>query len=347
MEAVEDTGFGKYFDPEALKFVLLNLMEREKVDILFHTFICGAIVEGREVKGVLVANKGGISAILAKVTVDATGDGDVCFFAGCPFWKEKKENLQGVTLMFTLRGINEEKLPEDLSYLEKLTQEARRKGEINLPFYDSPRLGFKGKRVRKDEMNVNIDMITGIDGTDPEDLTLAEKECRKRVWELIRFYRKNIPGMENCYLVETATQVGIRETRRIKGLYQLKKEDVLKAKKFVDRIAQASFFIDIHSPQQYLNWEKWIKKYSLPPGEWYEIPYRCLVPVYHENLLVAGRCISADHWANGSLRVMPTCMATGQAAGVAAALSVKKDCYPRNLDVKEIQAQLQKQGVKL
>ena len=110
MEAVEDTGFGKYFDPEALKLVLLNLMEREKVDILFHTFICGAIVEGKEVKGVLVANKSGISAILAKVTVDATGDGDVCFFAGCPFWKEKKENLQGVTLMFTLGGINYEKI---------------------------------------------------------------------------------------------------------------------------------------------------------------------------------------------------------------------------------------------
>ncbi len=341
MEAIDEN---RYFDPEALKIVLLELLDKEKVDILFHTFICGTIVENGEVKGVYVANKSGISAILAKVVIDATGDGDVCFFAGTPFEKEKKENLQAVTLMFVIGGVDYDRLPKDTSFITKIAQEAKKKGEVNLPFYERPRLGFRGDKVRKGEMNVNIDMLIGIDGTDPEDLSLAEKECRKKVWELIKFYKKHIPGMENIYLVETATQVGIRETRRIKGLYTLTKEDVLNARKFSDNIAKASFFIDIHCAEQSLNWKEWIKKYSLPPGEWYEIPYRCLIPVYPENILVAGRCISADHWAQGSLRVMPTCMATGQAAGIAAALSIKKKCSLKDLDVNDIQRELRRQN---
>ncbi len=188
-------------------------------------------------------------------------------------------------------------------------------------------------------------MTTGIDGTSPEVLTQAEVEGRRLVWECIRFIRKYVPGAENAYLSKTPFLYGIRETRMILGEYLLTEDDVLKARKFKDGIAKDSFFIDIHGP--HLQDKEWVKSHRVPEGDWYEIPYHCLLPKDIDNLLTAGRCISSDREANGSLRIMPTCMATGQAAGTAGAMAIKGKIKPREIKGEKLREILISQGADL
>jgi hypothetical protein len=182
--------------------------------------------------------------------------------------------------------------------------------------------------------------VVDIDPLDPDDLTRAEVAARLQAMQLFEFFRRRVPGFENSRIAATATQIGIRESRRIVGAYTLTRDDVLEARHFEDAIARSAYPIDIHNPSG-----TGTQTHRLRPGESYEIPYRCLVPATVERLLVAGRCISTTHEALASTRLTPTVMTLGQAAGTAAALAQKEGVRLRDVESKELRSALTADGV--
>ncbi|MGD2175682.1 MAG: FAD-dependent oxidoreductase, partial [Candidatus Brocadiaceae bacterium] len=183
--------------------------------------------------------------------------------------------------------------------------------------------------------------VTNVDGTSARDLTRATIEGRRQAWHAIDVYRKYVPGMENCYMVSTPNTVGVRESRRILGEYVLTEDDITQQREFEDNICYGAFFIDVHNIDgPGMDATVW----RPPEGFKYHIPYRCLVPLEVDNLLTAGRCISVSHLALGSTRVMVQCIGTGEAAGVAAALSLDGGMTPRELDAGRVQSALRERG---
>jgi hypothetical protein len=184
--------------------------------------------------------------------------------------------------------------------------------------------------------------VTRVLGTDVWDLSYAEWMSRRQMRQIAEFLRRYVPGFEKSYVMQSGVNVGVRETRRIRGDYQLTADDVLSARKFDDGIARGSYPVDIHNPTGTGTVLK-----RLPPGEAYDIPLRCLMPQKAEGLIVAGRCMSGTHEAHSSYRVMPIVMATGQAAGVTAAMAARRNTRPREVSVREVQRELVRQGASL
>jgi hypothetical protein len=193
-----------------------------------------------------------------------------------------------------------------------------------------------------DEVTVNMTRVVDIDPLDPDDLTRAEIEARAQAMRLVTFFRERVPGFRHARIAATATQIGVRESRRIVGEYTLTRDDILERRTFGDAIARSSYPIDIHNPSG-----SGTTTHRLPPGTSYEIPYRALVPRSVDDLLVAGRCISTTHEALASTRLTPTVMTLGQAAGTAAALSVAFGVKPRALDTHALREKLVADGVDL
>jgi hypothetical protein len=193
-----------------------------------------------------------------------------------------------------------------------------------------------------DEVSVNMTRVTDIDPLDPDDLTRAEIEARGQAMRLVGFFRERVPGFERARIAATATQIGVRESRRIVGDYTLTRDDILERRTFDDAVARSSYPIDIHNPSG-----SGTTTHRLPPGTSYEIPYRCLVPQRVDDLLVAGRCISTTHEALASTRLTPTVMTLGQAAGTAAALSLQANVTPRDVDARVLRERLIADGVDL
>ena len=324
------------FDPEIMKMVLLEKMQAAGVGLILHTTAVEAFVNDGVLGGVVIYNKSGRQTILAQVTVDATGDADIAWLAGAPVEKGREEDglMQPVTLNFRMAGIDEERMPSRQE-INKLYDLAKERGEINNPRENV--LVFK--TTRPGELHFNTTRVAGIDGTSVLDLTRAEVESRRQTKEMVTFLRRHVPGFENAYLLATAPQIGIRETRRIKGEYVMTEEDVLEGRQFPDAVAQGSYCIDIHNPAGTGTVIK-----CLPPGAHYDIPYRCLVPLGVDNLLVAGRPISTTHVAHSSTRIMPICMAVGQAAGTAAAMAAHLNITPREINIVALQQLLRRQG---
>jgi len=330
----------KAFDNEAMKLVLDQMVKEAGVRLLLHTYVTDVILtKMNKVRGVEIYNKSGRQVVLGKVTVDATGDGDVAVMAGAPYEKGRREDglTQPMTLNFRVGGVDVERMPPR-DEINKLFEEAKAKGELSIPRENI--LYFP--TTRKSEIHFNTTRIVMVDGTKAEDLTYAETEGRRQMVELMKFLKEKVPGFENAYLLTSAFQVGVRETRRIIGEYILTEEDIVKARKFKDTIAKGSYPIDIHNPKG----EGTVIKRP-PPGESYDIPYRCIVPKKVDNLLVAGRCVSSTHEAQAAIRVIPIVVAIGQAAGTAAALAVRLNIPPRELDVSLLQETLEKQGAVL
>jgi hypothetical protein len=333
-----------YFDPEIYKYASQMLLEEASAEILFHTFAESPIMESGTVKGVNIVNKGGRQSLYSNIVIDATGDADLAANAGVPFEKGRTEDglMQAVTLRSRIGGV---KILPDIDWpsINQLLKEAIKSGEVNVPEYTAGHLDAGGEGVRS-ERTFNLDMVAGIDATDSWQLSKAEQDGRRRIWELLFFVKKNVKGWENAYLIDTGIHIGIRETRRIKGRYVLTQEDIFNCRKFDDGIARCSNWIDLHDPEVFKSHSEYIKRNSLPEGEWYEIPYRCLIPENVPGLLVAGRCISTDRETNGSMRIMPTCMATGIAAGLAAAVSTKTEEKPDQLCGKKLRKSLKAMG---
>jgi hypothetical protein len=327
------------FDPEAFKYVADRMCEDAGVRALLHSFLTDVRMDGDRIDSVEIAGKSGKQWVKAGIYVDGTGDGDLAFMSGAHCEKGRPEDglMQPMTLNFRVCKVDAARMPsrEDFS---SLFDTAKVEGRVECPRENV--LLFV--TTREGEIHFNQTRITQADGTSTEDLTRAEIEGRRQAWQILEFLRRDVPGFEQAEMLMSGPQVGVRETRRVMGEYVLTGEDVLSARKFPDCVARGSYSIDIHSPTGAGTVIK-----HLPPGESYDIPYRCLVPLGIENLLIAGRPISATHEAHSSLRIMPICIAIGQAAGTAAALCVKEGAAPRVLDVSLLQSTLRSQGANL
>jgi hypothetical protein len=281
--------------------------------------------------------------------VDCTGDADLAVHAGAHYDVGRADGLvQPMTLMFRMAQFQhaafEAYVKENpkqwrgVHGLWDLVREATKAGELQLPredilFFATPHEG---------EVSVNSTRVTRVMGTDVWDLSYAEWKSRRQMQQIAAFLRRYVPGFEGSYVVQSGVNIGIRETRRIIGHYQLNADDVLSARKFDDAIARGAYPVDIHNPTGTGTILK-----RLPAGEAYDIPLRCLLPQSTEGLIVGGRCISGTHEAHSSYRVMPIVMATGQAAGVAAALCAKHHTSPASIGVSEVQRELVRQGASL
>ena len=342
----EIRGSGYDFEVEAMKRDLDDWMGEVGADLLYHTRVVDAIVEASACRGIVIENKSGRSAIMAKQVVDCTGDADLAALAGVPFGKGREADglMQPTTLMFRLEGIDIDKINayrKTDAKLQRFCQKAIEAGDM--PPFQTELMGFWWTRFRPTQLGVNFTNIARIDCTDASEVTRATIEGRAQAAILAKCFRKYIPGFEEAYIVDTAHVLGTRESRRIKGERTLSIDDVVQCRKSNQGVAKGSFFVDIHSPDQTGLFEP----RHLPKGEHYDVPYGCLVPLAIDNLLVAGRAISCTHEALGSVRVMFQCMALGEAAGTAAAMCAEAKARPRELDVPALRRQLQAQGAKV
>jgi len=343
------------FKAEALKLLADRMLKEAGVKVIYHTSFVDAISEGDRVSKVIVAKKQGLCAIEAKIIVDCSGDADCAAAAGVPYTVGNGHGrIQPATMFFRIGNVNSSKIDADIDAnrdnfyrkdgvnyrsLHWWVSKAREAGDWSL---DRVSIGlFRG--VDEDEWSINTSRIMSIDGTNSESLTLGEMEGREQVEEIFAFLKKYVPGCENAKLLQSGSTVGIRETRHIHGLATLTIDDVLECRVPEDSIMIAANSVDVHGrfgpkSNEYI---------TIPEGKFYGIPYGTLVPENCSNLLVAGRCISAESEAAGAIRVMPPCMGMGQAAGVAAALSCRTKADVRELNVTELRRELQKNGVLL
>ena len=342
------TGYVVPFDPEVFKWVALDLLDEVGVEFLFHSFASGVIGRGH-VEGVIFETKSGPIVIRAKVVVDCTGDGDVAAQAGAPCEVGNEAGwVQPMTLMFLVAGFDPQVFDayakehrdqwHGVHGLWDLIRKAREAGDLELPREDILLFGTTREQV----LSVNSTRVVKVLGTDVWDLTYAEWQSRRQMRQIVHFLIKYVPGFEEAYLSQSGTTVGVRESRRVMGHYRLTVDDVLSARRFEDGIARCSYPIDIHSPVGPGTLRK-----RVPPGQAYEIPLRCLLPKGVENVLVAGRCISGSHEALSSYRIMPVSVATGQAAGLCAALSVQKNRPPGKIPTKDVRTRLSQQNAEL
>ncbi len=341
-------------DPEIMKLVADNMLIGNNVKCLLHTWMADVILGDGCLKGVIVENVDGRKAILAKVIVDCTGNGDVFARAGEPFFIS--DELQPMTLPFYLAEVDktgeipfEEELiipfgPEPGFLREPLLSEytSRRRdvqvdknklkeaaGKGTLPYFGGPWFGGLRKRYPW----VNTTRVYG-SAVNAAELTAAEVEGRKNTHEIVEFYKKEFKGFEHSWLMKTASTIGIRETRRLDGIYTLTKEDIVSNSKFSDSIALGTWPVDVHPPKG----QSGMHEMYVPLP--YQIPFRALLPKNNDNLIVAGRCISTDREAMGTVRVGATCGAIGHAAGIAGALSAKSGNTLKTLQYKDIKQEL-------
>lgn len=327
-------GQGITYDPETLKLVWEQLATAAGVRILYHTFVVDALLEGSRVCGVVAVSKSGFVRLRAKVVIDASGDADVAASAGVPYESAKDGPVQSLTTTFRLLNVDVARARAvSKAQLHDLMAEAieegyalpRREGSVHI----TPLEGV---------MATNMTRVANIDATDPQQLTQAEIEGRRQAEEYARFLVDKVPGYERAVLASLSTQIGVRESRRIFGAYRLTRADVTSGRKFEDAIARCGAPIEEHHAGADTKWE------FLPEGETYDIPYRCLLPQNVEGLLVAGRCLSADHDAHASVRSMGQCMGMGQAAAVAATLAARQGLLPREVPIPALQDRLRQIG---
>ncbi len=325
-------GTGVTYDPPTLAVIWEQTAIRAGVRLRLHTFCVDVMMEDQLVVGLVVAGKSGLGLIKGKIFVDASGDADICYRAKVPFEPAGLHGpAQSLTTTFRLGNVDESRASTvKRADLERMMKEANLSGEYRLPREE----GSVHRTPLSCVVATNMTRVTYTDATDPVALTKAEVEGRAQALEYTRFLRQRVPGYENAFLINFSTQIGIRETRRVYGEYRLSREDVLSARKFADTIALCGAPIEDHHSGKDTRWE------YIPNGDVYGIPYRCLIPLEVNNVLMAGRCLSADHDAHASVRSMAQCMAMGQAAGTAAALSLGMTCHPRMLDTNSLQDHL-------
>jgi len=289
------------FDSEILKQVSLEMLCESGVDLMLHTTFSDALTEGRNVSAIIVENKSGRQAIVGRIYVDATGDGDLAARAGARYEKVEKtgQRMMGMTLMYRVTGIPEPKESERRLWVNGLTTRW------------GPGVG-------------------GVDGSDAADLTAAEIKARRALKEHLKNLQEQFPDTK---LVETATIIGVRETRRIVGLYEITEDDALTGRPQPDSIAVSS-----NPVPGYYGKRRFFDHLG------FEIPYRSLVPADLDNVLLAGRCISASQPAFQSARSMAPNMAISQASGTAAGMCVAASCRPVDLDVSALQQRLENDG---
>jgi glycine/D-amino acid oxidase-like deaminating enzyme len=323
-------GTGITYDPESLKRVWDELVFESGARTLLHAFVFGVQVEESRVVSIEVATKSGVRRLRPRVVVDASGDADVSALAGAPF-EAPGENVQSLSTVFRVANVDvarAEGMPKQ--ELWSLMREARDSGRYELTRIE----GSVHRTPHEGVMMALMTRVRKVDATDADQLSSAEREGRRQAHEYFRFLRECVPGYERAVLVSTSPAIGVRESRRIVGEHVLTADEILAAARFDDQIALCGAPIEEHHAGEDTRWV------YLEEGATYGIPFRALQPQGLDNVLVAGRCFSATHDAHASARSMGTCMAMGQAAGTAAALSGE----PKLLAAETLRARLSDDG---
>lgn len=329
---------GMLFHEEYLKIVLDELAKKYGVEVLFHTQVIGAAATDGNVESITVTNKNGVSTLKAKVYIDCTGDGDLFAQAGFAYEVgDGNGNCQPMTLCFNVGGVpyGDRHYVEVRREVRELYKEWQAQGKIKNPREDV--LIFHS--ILPNTLHFNSTRIIKKSPLNAEDLTKAEIEAREQMLELFNFLKDNFQLFKDSYLINSAPVIGVRESRRLIGEYQMTAEDVLSCRKFEDGIARGNYPVDIHNP----NGTGTILQ-NLPFDGYYTIPLRALIPKGAKNLLVAGRCISATHEAQASIRIMPIVCCIGEGAGVAASTAIEQETDIKNVNIQSVQKTLAENG---
>jgi len=306
-----------------------------KVRIWFHTYFAGVAFNGDDLAAVLVENKEGRGAITGRMFIDASGDGNVAFRCGVDYSFGRNGEVQAPSAVFRMTGIDwSAVLALSQQKVEELVRTAHDSGEYNLP----RKHVFLFPQPHPEEGMMNVTRVLRPDGSSVNagkvrELSDAESVGRAQIAEYARFLRNCVPGFANARIIETAAELGIRQTRTIRGKYRLKTDDVAQCRKFDRGIVRSAWPVEVHEPSG--------TRIKILYDDYYEIPYDVMVPdgpSAPDNLLVAGRCISAEHEALASARVTAQCMEEGMAAGLAARLSVDDGCKIGQVDVQRLRA---------
>ena len=326
-------------DPEKLKTLYLEMLDEVGCRLMLYTFAEDAICDGDRVLGATVVNKTGRTDIYAKITVDATGDGDIAARAGAEFvlGRESDNKMQPATLMFKVGGVDYERavfLGSFESTYETPKGELQALAGEHIPYPAGHILTYKS--TLPGVVTCNMTNAIDIDGTSAEDLTRATLTCRRQMEDIVSYLRKFVPGYEKCFVISSASLIGIRETRHFKGKYTLNEQDILEARVFDDYVVKDAYFnFDVHNITGAGLDETGVQKH-FNQDKGYTIPYRCLIPEVKENLLLCGRNISGTHMAHSNFRVMPICVGLGEAAGAAAYISVSHNRSLTEIDASAI-----------
>lgn len=336
-------------NPEILKLVYLQLLRDAGVGLRFYTAAVDALVEDGAMRGIVAESKSGREAFLARQVIDATGDGDVAARAGVPFVKGRESDgkMQPMTLMFKVAGVDMDRAtvlpPSFESNFDVPAGKIQDLAREHIPFPAGHCLLYRS--TLPGVITCNMTNVIDVDGTNADDLTRAHVDARLQMPAIIRFLRRFVPGFEACYPMASAAFVGIRETRHFEGEARLTEHDILEARVFPDwAVTRAHFNFDVHSLTG-PGLDRTGSQQHFKQNKGYTIPYGALVPKKIDGLFLSGRNISGTHLAHSNFRVMPICVLTGQAAGVAAALCVRTGCTPRALPVADLQRALLADGM--
>ena len=335
-----DDSNDREFNSEYFKMVLDEMTSEAKVDVLFHGVVYDVAADARSIKEVTVTAKGQKITVQADFFIDATGDGELFYLAGCDFQlgRESDGLCQPMTTCFRMSGVDIDLFRADRPRLQELYKEKQAKGEITNPRENI--LVFFG--IGKGILHFNTTRVVMLDPTNPFDVSKAEVMSRKQIHELIGFLKENTQAFRESTLISVAVDIGIRESRKLKGVHILTGDELINCTRFEDSIALGNYDIDIHSPTGTGTSHRYFSD-----GEFYTIPYRSLLPKEYDNLLVAGRCLSATHEAQASVRIMPICCCLGEAAGTAVATAYKTGRNVHTVDVKSVQKKLTENGAAL
>lgn len=343
----------EWYDPALLALVLDNMATGAKVECLFNATLIDAEKEGRELRAVEIATRGGRRWLPAKTFIDCTGDADLAALVGAGLMGgNEAEEHQPMTLRFAMGNIDIQRLREQDSgilrintpdYVESGYHDAKQ-GEFGRRIIEAISRGiladddlgyfqFFSVNGRPNELAFNTPRIAGLDPMDPFQMSKAYQVGRAKIYRIWQFMKAFVAGFEGAYISSIAPLMGIRESRRVVGEYILSEDDHQACRKFDDVIARNCYPVDIH-----LKTGTDYRKF--PPGEWHDIPYRSLVVKGFENLWVAGRCLSADFVAQSAVRIQPVCRAMGEAAGNAAALCAQGGIASQGLAYQDLRAKL-------
>lgn len=328
------------FNSEYLKIVLDDMLTECGADVLFHAVVYDVHTKDRRIESVDITAKGKKITVQADFFIDTTGDGDLFYLAGCDYQLGRDSDglCQPMTTCFRMSGVDNELFRQEKPRLQELYKAKQASGEITNPRENI--LVFFG--IGKDVLHFNTTRIIKLDPTDPFDVSRAEVMARRQIHEMIAFLKANSAAFENSALISIAIDIGVRESRKLRGVHVLTQDELVACTRFEDSIALGNYDIDIHNPAG-----TGTSHYYFPDGEYYTIPYRSLLPKEYDNLLVAGRCLSATHEAQASVRIIPICCCLGEAAGTAAALAFNTGTTAQDVDVPALQKLLLANGAVL
>lgn len=342
---------GRVHDMNYAKSAITKFVHEAGAEVYLQTAVCDVIKDDCAIKGVILSGKQGLFALSGEVVIDATGDGDVGFLCGerYGFGRDEDGLLQPVTLMYVIDGVDESRAITCIGEEDNVKLGEERFLDVTARFCKQGVLPENTSSVRlyktvnPGERLVNTTQVNYVNPLNHQDVMRAELELRNQIDQINAFLKKYVPGYEQCRVKMTADTLGIRESRRIMGEYILHEDDLRSGKRFEDVVVhKANFVVDIHNPTG--GGQAYGLAEVVQP---YDIPYRCLIPEKTDYLILTGRCISGTHQAHASYRIMTVCMALGEAAGIAAALSVKEHVMPRKMDYHEIQKVLVEKGAVL